>query len=662
MAKWWINYTGRLSTRDGPGAIFDYRVRPQYTPVATAPFHRFGVCDLSPNSRSLVRRAFGICAIAVLGAGCATPRFKDPAFPALAPEARSAESTCAETDPDNCALPSPFHTLSEELSAGSTQAVTLLEIGAAALAARIHLIRSARRSIDIQTFIWADDEVGRLMITELLDAARRGVRVRIIADQLNVGAGPARLALLVLAHRNLEVRLYNPLDQQASTSLGGKLRGLFFNFSALNHRMHNKLMVVDGRVAVTGGRNIANKYYDYDPDFNYVDRDVLVVGSVVTDMAAAFETYWQDPIVVAAERLNDVHAELERIGYMLPEGRLELPRSPQFAPLIAQALQASYVKSEFIDTAFKVNAVHYSADRPRKPFLKDDDSDNDTTKEVRSAVTGATTRVTVQTPYFILSATAVDGLKALRQAHPGIEFLVVTNSLASTDQYYVYALSYKRKKRNIDELGFRIFEFNPFPRDKQKFMPRYGTLVERRRQAPAFEPIDFADTAGPSVFAPVPVAGTGARLSIHAKSMVVDGRIGIVGSHNFDPRSVAINTESALIVVDDAFAAALEKNILLAAEPGNAWVAARRETVPLIGHMGRFFATISRALPVFDLWPFRYTSNFELKAGMSPVPPTHPDFYDHYEDVGQFPGTGVGDDQLKTYLVSGFGAVAEPLM
>jgi phosphatidylserine/phosphatidylglycerophosphate/cardiolipin synthase-like enzyme len=500
------------------------------------------------------------------------------------------------------------------------------------------------------------------MLTELIEAARRGIRVRIIVDQLHEGPGAKRLALLVLAHRNLEVRLYNPFGQEAESSLADKLSGLFFNFAVLNHRMHNKLMVVDGQVAITGGRNIENKYYDYDPHFNFIDRDVLIVGPVVNDMQAVFETYWQDPIVVAGERLNDVHAELERIDYTLPEGRLELPQSLQFAPLIKQAVNPTYVNTEFIDTAFRIASVRYSADRPGKPFIKDEDTDDNISENIQLAVAGASTRITVQTPYFILSGTAVDRLKALRELNPSIEYSVITNSLASTDQYYVYALSYKRKKRNIDKLGFRIFELKPFPRDTHQFMPRYDTLLLDGPPTPAFEPVDFKEeTPGPA-FAPVPVAGEKPRLSIHAKSMVVDGRIAIVGSHNFDPRSNTINTESALIVVDDTFAAALEKNILLAAKPGNSWVAARRETVPLIGHMGRFFASISRALPVFDLWPFRYTSNFELKAGMVPVLPTHPDFYDHYEDVGQFPGTSVGDDQLKTYLVSGFGSLAEPLM
>jgi phosphatidylserine/phosphatidylglycerophosphate/cardiolipin synthase-like enzyme len=143
---------------------------------------------------------------------------------------------------------------------------------------------------------------------------------------------------------------------------------------------------------------------------------------------------------------------------------------------------------------------------------------------------------------------------------------------------------------------------------------------------------------------------------------VIDGKISIVGSHNFDPRSVAINTEASLMVWDEAVARELTRSIRRATEPQNSWVIARRETVPLIGHVSGLLGSISRLLPFFDLWPFRYTSSFELADGREPVPRDDPRFYEHYRDVGQFPAVGLSAKRAQTRIISGFGVVFEPLM
>ncbi|MGR8949569.1 MAG: phospholipase D family protein [Gammaproteobacteria bacterium] len=605
---------------------------------------------------------FGICVLQLHLAGCATPEFKEPSIPPLPIDARGAESSCAADAALNCAHPSPFHALSKELQDGQKNRVALIEEGAAALAARVHLIRSARRSISLQTYIWSADEVGTLMVAELLAAAKRGVRVRLIVDQLYSGQNAQQLASLALAHRNLEIKMYNPLGQEAVATGMDKVRGVLFDFQSLNHRMHNKLMVFDDEIAVTGGRNIENKYYDYDPHFNFIDRDVLVAGDVVKTMADVFETYWNDPIVVELDRLKDVRAVIDATPSAAGDRRFNVESPRLFDALIAKASDSTYIKSTFIDSAFAVRELYYTADRPQKPFVKNESSDQNISARLRETVANATQRLTVQTPYFILSNPAYAALKDMREHQPGIQYSVVTNSLATTDHYFVYALSYKRRKRNVQNLGFNVFEMKPFPIDKEHFVPRYRSIRQADALNQTFTPIDLEDDDKAPSFAPVPVNGKGPRLSIHAKSLVVDGRIGVVGSHNFDPRSGAINTESALIIVDEAFAGALERNIQRVMAPGNAWVAARRQTVPFLGRISGFIGSISRALPLFDVWPFRYTSSFDLKSGQEAVAPNHPEFYQRYKDVGQFPGTSLGDDQIKTYLVSGFGAVSEPLM
>ena len=136
----------------------------------------------------------------------------------------------------------------------------------------------------------------------------------------------------------------------------------------------------------------------------------------------------------------------------------------------------------------------------------------------------------------------------------------------------------------------------------------------------------------------------------------------MIGSHNFDPRSAVINTEVLLIVWDREFAAAVTDSIRRATVPQNSWLIARRQKVPLIGHLSGFLETLSRMLPIFDIWPFRSTASFELREGMQPVPPDHPEFYTRYRDVGQFPEVRLSDRKIKTLLMSAFGAPAEPLM
>ena len=134
-------------------------------------------------------------------------------------------------------------------------------------------------------------------------------------------------------------------------------------------------------------------------------------------------------------------------------------------------------------------------------------------------------------------------------------------------------------------------------------------------------------------FGTIPITAKGPRISIHAKSMVIDDKIAVIGSHNFDPRGVAINTEVTLTIFDDDFARALKKSITLATAHQNSWIIAKQQKVPIIGHISNFFAMISRMLPVLDIWPFRYTASFELRDGMETVDIDHPDFYKHYQNL-----------------------------
>ena len=575
---------------------------------------------------------------------------------------------CSETDETRCSIDSPIQALADQLAIENNNDnrhyATILDLGVEALAIRIHLIRAARESIALQTFIWQNDAVGHLMAQELLKAARRGVKIRILSDQLNIGRDPERLARVAVAHKNLRIKLYNPIDRKATLTKGDFIRGLFFKFDHLNHRMHNKIIVIDGHIGITGGRNIGNKYHDWDPEFNFIDRDVMVIGPVVNKMLESFEKYWRNPISVDLDQLLDVNAKLFSDGKQVELEPPDFMDVSEFDPLIAQTMNDTYITSRFIDKAFAVNKVRFAADRPQKPFVRDEEFDLKFSHQLKALVESADGSVLLQTPYFIFSSPAYHLFKELRERYPDINYTMSTNSLASADHYYVYALAFKRKKRNIKQLKFNIFELKPVPGDVQKFIPRYPILTVQKNNLklkdPGVydpdEPVDF------DRYQTVPISATGPRTSIHAKSMVIDNEIAVIGSHNFDPRGIAINTEVTLTITDSAFAQALTDSIKLATEPQNSWIIARRQKVPILGHISEFFAKISRMLPIFDIWPFRYSTSFELREGFTPLDKDHPDFYQHYENVGQFPQTTLGDKQLKTLLVSAFGAVAEPLM
>jgi len=571
--------------------------------------------------------------------GCSSTTLKNDVdiAPLLLPRAiGNSHTTCGSSRTDRCAIPSPLLEKALDIWNKTTHVepkhyVTLLDIGDEALQARVHLIRAAQKSINIQTFIWGSDESAKLIFDELLKAAQRGVQVRIIADQMNSGSDPGNVASAAVAHQNLKIKLYNPTQGKAITSRTDLVTDVLFDFKKLNHRMHNKVMIFDGLVGLAGGRNIEDKYFDRDAKFNFIDRDVLVIGPATNSMQTSFDEFWDASISQSVDQLKDIRTVIfdgDKQRTLPPVPR---PEDENFKKLSVKANDYRHIAQLFLQKAYLVDEVLFSADRPLKPFVENELSDERIRGEFKKIIREAKESILVQTPYFVLSDSAYSELRQLRKTNPDIEFSVSTNSLATADHYYVYALGFKRKKRNLKKLEFNIFELKNTPVDAETFIPT--TTVNQQ-----------------------------ASLSIHAKSLVIDNKYAVIGSHNFDPRSGSLNTESVLIIKDAKFADVLNKRIRLVTQAENSWIIARRQKVPILGHISGLFGSISRALPLFDLWPFRYSSSYELKEGKNPVPREHPDFYSNYRNVGQFPGTGLGDKQVRSLLVSGFGAVLEPLM
>lgn len=588
------------------------------------------------------------CALSGLHA-CAVDRLHARRAAATAAAAQDRALTCSRADA--CASESPFRELAARAQEQSTPTapvhyVNLLEQGADALALRVHLIRSARRSIEIQTFIFAEDDAGYLILDELVKAARRGVKVRIIVDQLFSLDDAAFYAALARAHANFELRVYNPTFHKASTPPLEFAAGILCCFLQVNQRMHNKLLLVDDEIGIAGGRNYENRYYDWDDEFDYRDRDVLVAGPAALQMRDSFEAFWGYRGTVTLSHLRDVAADILAAGISAPPYAMHAYRDPgRVAALGRKADDAAFIQAQFVARALRVGHVDYFADAPGKPQDTDPPPENELGQRIMALVAGARSRIVLQTPYLVLSGTARDVFGKLHKAQPGLRVIVSTNSLAATDAFYVYALSYKYKKRYL-KLGFEIHEFKPFPAEVADLVADYALLGAG----------DGSAGTGYQKYGPTPLNRTGVRVGLHAKSMVIDDHIVVIGSHNFDPRSDLYNTESGFIIDDPALAGAVADSILRDAAAGNSWVIARRPHDQPWRGINNAIADFSASLPLFDFWPFRYATSFELNSGCQPTPPNVADFYACHTDVGDFPEVDLPLKTIYTRTVTAFGA------
>ena len=621
-----------------------------------------------------------------------TPAQRDRAA-AVASAARATGNDCARAE--GCALDSPLRALGDRASSASTPDVPqhyalILDRGRDALLARVNLIRSARASIDLQTYIFDEDDAGHFVLDELLAAARRGVHVRVLVDQLSALRKASTIAALATQHANFELRIYNPLFHDARISYPKYLLAAACCWRRLNQRMHSKLLLVDDRIGISGGRNYQDDYYDWDAAYNFRDRDVLVAGPVAADMAANFEAFWTSRRSVPAERLDDVGRVLLR------HGASPLPHPDYVAParvagLSRDADDADLVRARLVDPALPVRDVRFVADLPQKHRSSAADDDVVASTTLRSLIGSARQEVLLQTPYLVLSQPAQDLFRRLHQRAEPPRVMVSTNSLAATDAFVAYALSYKYKRRYLREFGFHIYEFKPFPGDVPADaplddadglapsppppqgdvlpLPGSGSGAGGRR-TPRETPQQRREGVATRYFGsganrPVPLRRAGARMGLHAKSLVIDERIGVVGTHNFDPRGDRYNTESAVVIDDPVFARALADSIRRDMAPANAWVIARRDKPPVLSGLDYSLGKVSEQLPLFDLWPWKYATSYEFVPGPRcpmPLRRDEPRFRDCYRPVGAFPEVSLGLKGLTTRIFTAFGAGLAPIL
>ena len=583
--------------------------------------------------------------------------------------------TCALAD--HCAAPSALYELGPESHARSRpeapqHQLLLLENGQDALLARINLIRAARERIDVQSYIYAEDDAGFLVLQELLAAARRGVEVRVLLDQLFSVDDLRLVSELARAHVNFQLRLFNPTFGKARTGKLDFVAGILCCFTRFNQRMHNKLLLVDGVVGITGGRNYQNRYYDWDASFNYRDRDLLVAGPATATMARSFNRFWRHKRAVPAAALRDVRRQLGNIEPgTAPQLAATVENPARVAFLSRQASDAEVIAERLLDHARAVAEVEFVSDQPNKSLERNDAEERGLSAKLLALFKGAQDRILLQTPYLVFSRTARDTLRELQERPEPPRIIVSTNSLAATDAFPVYALSHKYKRRYLREFGLHIYEYKPFPGDAPidpdlalgevptAPITALGDRATESRRA-------FGSTTRGSGSGRrsgrISLKRAGIRMSLHAKSIVIDDRIALVGTHNFDPRSDRYNTESVVIVHDPGFARELATHILADTAPENAWVIAPRPKPPVLSGLNYSLGKAFEALPLFDIWPFRYATSWQMKPGCAPVPRDDPKFAECYEPVGDFPEVDVPLKSIYTRVLTAFGAGLAPIL
>lgn len=640
-----------------------------------------------------------LLALTLATAACTTlsPAKRDAAAH-IAVEARSTDVTCERADA--CAAPSPLRDLGTQAVSRSTPAAPqhyalLLEYGQDALLARLDLIRGAQRTIDLQTYIFDEDDAGHLVLEELLSAARRGVQVRLLVDQLAAMRTVETVTALAGAHTNFEMRIYNPVLGRARISYPQYALAAACCWRRLNQRMHSKALLIDGVVGITGGRNYQDDYFDWSDSFNFRDRDVLIAGPAVEAMEENFVAFWHAPLSTPVEQLADVGRHLLRSG-VPPVSFQDYQRPRRVEAILEDAGDATLVRQRLVAAALPVGPVEFIGDLPSKHRRNREAAKAAiaATPRLRELIESAQDEVLLQTPYLVLSKPAEQMFSDLHARPDAPQVVVSTNSLAATDSFITYALSYKYKRRHLREFGFHIYEYKPFPEDAPIDLEVTGAVgiswnadgsvnldesgsegaAATREEVIAARPASAPPLtreysalryAGIGVNRRVPLDRTGLRMGLHAKSLVIDTRIGVVGTHNFDPRGDNLNTESAVVIDDARFAQRLAQSIRRDMSPENAWTIARRDPPPVFSGVDYSMAKVSERLPIFDLWPTRYATSFEFQPGpdcLAPLPPDAPGFRECYVAVGDFPEVSLGFRSLLTRIFTAFGAGLVPIL
>jgi cardiolipin synthase C len=419
--------------------------------------------------------------------------------------------------------------------------VYVLEDGGGSLVARAWLVEYAEKTIDIQYFIFSPDNVGLIACDYLVRAADRGVKVRLLIDDVMVDAGVHEI-LTLDSHDNIEIKIYNP-GVNLGKNLLSKLRKFATDFRGANQRMHNKTFIVDGQVTITGGRNIADEYFDYDHEYNFRDRDVLLLGKVNESIETSFENFWTSklsiPVTDLVSQEEASYADTTRFDRLH-----QYACNPEnFWPQVRERIQNLHVLFESLRTSGNLvwlEDVRFVSDVPGKNTSTNLTGGGVCTDSLINLIRKAKISIDIQSPYLITTAQSRELFKAAVER--GVKIRMLTNSMASTDNMEAFS-GYQRDRKELLETGVKIYEFRPDAAERYQVMT--GALQEKLNFTPIF--------------------------GLHAKSMVVDGYITVIGTFNLDPRSANLNTECVVIIRSEEIAAGVSAGMETEFKAENSW-------------------------------------------------------------------------------------------
>jgi putative cardiolipin synthase len=377
-----------------------------------------------------------------------------------------------------------------------------------ALAWRVALIENAQYSIDAQYYSWHADISGQWLISKLIEAADRGVRVRLLLDDIHTLGADRRIATLN-RHNNIEVRIFNAFKHRWSSQFFRTFE-LLWSLKRLNHRMHNKLLIADNLTAIIGGRNIGDEYFSLNKTFIFRDLDLLVCGVAVEKFSHSFDLFWNSPISKTARRLIAFRPGRLNFRRMLTHLNKNLQRSQQIIQRI-ESVKNGFLKDADLKSRLISTHVEIVFDLPAKKSSPE----KSLAQELNQRNLKTAKQLTVISAYFIPSQSLLASFKTLRDN--GVRIQVLTNSLASIDVTAIFT-GYERYRRQLLNMGVELYEFRAEPEHHPEFF-----------STPAL--VDF--------------------LSLHAKSIIYDFDSVYIGTLNLDPRSEFLNTEIGMFIKND---------------------------------------------------------------------------------------------------------------
>ncbi len=423
---------------------------------------------------------------------------------------------------------------------------------------RLLLADMAEETLDMQYFIWKDDASGDLLLDRVIKAADRGVRVRILIDDIYI-IGADRTVAALSQHPHIEVRLFNPMQGRTTSMLLFVLEYLG-RIEQLNHRMHNKLIVADNRFAIVGGRNIGNEYFGLNRQHNFTDFDVVAFGAVAKKVSASFDIYWNNQWAYPGEALLQNYKNKELLPRLLEELQEELDKKEEKLVEFQQNNPDRNTLLEKLEQNMKDGTARVIYD---EPLVGEKIPPIQLIETLGELTVNTQHELLISTPYFIPHEDFYNDVPG--KISRGIRVVILTNSLGSTNHPIVHS-GYKKHRKKVLEMGVELFEM------------RHDASARGKFDTPPVQSKAFG---------------------LHAKYMVIDRQFTFVGSLNLDPRSIYLNTEMGMIIDSTRLAEAVAREFEEELKPENSWQV-------LLDDKGRLFwkagDTIIRRDPARSSW------------------------------------------------------------